>query len=493
MGDLAERITAHAESRPDAPALIDGTGTLSYRQLVLLADRQRSVLAGARLAGTAPVAILAHKDRETIAAVMDCLRQGRPFLLVSPLLPAATRAALLAESGTRGVLHAAEYRFEPAAGGASEAAIPADTAFMLTTSGSTGTPKVVLLGHGSVDRFTQWAAGTFGIATETTVMNLAPLNFDLSLLDVWATLGSGGCVVLVPPAKAVDGGYVLAQILEHGVEIVQGVPMFFQLLADATVTAPGARDGRSRLRHLILTGDEAPRRTLEGIRDRFPAATLHNIYGCTETNDSIMSTLAPHEPLPDRMPIGAPVAGADILLVDSAGREVSGAGEGELVASTPFLASGYLDPELSATKFIPHPHRPGAIAFRSGDLFRRGTDGSLSLLGRTDHQVKIRGVAVNTAEVERVLRLHQGVALAAVVTEADPVGGRRLLAVIERAAGSTVSALTSVHTAPHTCRGPPSRPSSGSRTLRFPSPPPARSTGKRPNGNTSRPQHNKEY
>jgi acyl-coenzyme A synthetase/AMP-(fatty) acid ligase len=273
------------------------------------------------------------------------------------------------------------------------------------------------------------------------VLSLAPLNFDLSLLDIWATLASGGCVVLVPPAKAVDGSYVLAQVLQHGVEVVQGVPMFFQLLADAGMAGPEASTSGSRIRRLIFTGDATAHRTLEGIRHLFPSAVIHNVYGCTETNDSLLFTLAPEQTLPEPLPTGSTVAGAEAFLVDAEGNVLSGTAEGELLVSTPFAATGYLDPELTARKFVPHPALPGATVFRSGDLFRRDADGALTLVGRTDHQVKVRGVAVNTAEVERVLALHQGVATAAVVTEPDPIGGRRLLAVVERSAGSRVSVL----------------------------------------------------
>lgn len=451
MSRLFHRIMGHARTRPTAPALIEANAEITYGQLALLAEEQRDVLEAAGLNGPEPIAILAHKCGETIAAVLECLRAGRPFLLLSPLLPAASRTALVADAGCAGILHPAERRLEALpqaamsldvrASDTASAGIPADTGFLLTTSGSTGKPKIVLLGHGAVDNFTEWASDAFGITAGSRVLSLAPMNFDLSLLDIWATLASGGCVVLVPAAKAVDGGYVLAQVMEHGVEVVQGVPMFFQLLADAAPAGSAALGAGSRVRHVIFTGDETPHRTLDGIRNLFPSATIHNVYGCTETNDSLLFTLPPEQRLPERLPSGSPIAGAEAVLVDAEGREIAGPGEGELLVSTPFLATGYLDRDLTSRKFVQHPARPGGTAFRSGDLFRRDADGVLTLLGRTDHQVKVRGVAVNTAEVERILALHQGVTTAAVVTEADPIGGRRLLAVVERAAGSSVTAL----------------------------------------------------
>ncbi|MHA7290677.1 AMP-binding protein [Arthrobacter sp. MDT3-24] len=441
MSRLFHRIMEHARSRPMAPALIEANAEVTYGQLAFLAEEQRDVLETAGLNGPAPIAILAHKCGETIAAVLECLRAGRPFLLLSPLLPAASRTALVADAGCAGILHPAERRLEALPQAAASPGIPGDTGFLLTTSGSTGKPKIVVMGHGGVDNFTEWASDAFGIRAGSRVLSLAPMNFDLSLLDIWATLASGGCVVLVPAAKAVDGGYVLAQVVEHGVEVVQGVPMFFQLLADAAPAGSAALGAGSRVRHVIFTGDDTPHRTLEGIRNLFPSATIHNVYGCTETNDSLLFTLPPEQPLPERLLSGSPVAGAEAVLVDAEDREIAGPGVGELLVSTPFVATGYLDQDLTSRKFVQHPARPGVTAFRSGDLFRRDADGVLTLLGRTDHQVKVRGVAVNTAEVERILALHQGVTTAAVVTEADPIGGRRLLAVVERAAGSSVTAL----------------------------------------------------
>lgn len=441
MSRLFHRIMEHAGSRSTAPALVEADVTITYGRLAQLAEEQRGVLATAGFSGREPIAIMAHKCSEAIAAVLECLRQGRPFLLLSPLLPPISRSALVSEAGCAGILHPADLHLEVLSPEPVAAEIPASTGFMLTTSGSTGKPKIVLLSHDSVDNFTDWASDTFSISSGSTVMSLAPLNFDLSLLDVWATLASGGRVVLVPPTKAVDGGYVLAQVREHGVDVVQGVPMFFQLLSDAAAAAPDSPGSSSQVRHLILTGDDTPHRTLDGIRRLFPSAAIHNVYGCTETNDSLMFTLPPEQPLSGRLPTGSPVAGAEAILIDTSGHLMVGAGEGELLVSTRFAASGYLDPELTALKFIPHPVRTGITVFRSGDLFRRDAGGALTLVGRTDYQVKVRGVAVNTAEVERVLRLHRGVRAAAVVTEIDPIGGRRLLAVVERSAGSSVSAL----------------------------------------------------
>lgn len=446
MNRLYEQIMAHAASGPGTPALIEGNGPVSYGQLARLAEEQGAVLADAGVSGPDAVAIVAHKCSETIAAVLECLRQRRPFLLLSPLLPVSSRAATAAEAGCTGILHPADRRVEllqPDAG----PVIPADVRFMLTTSGSTGRPKIVFLGLQETDNFAGWAAAAFTLRPATTVLSLAPLNFDLSLLDVWTTLACGGCVVLVPPAKAVDGSYVLAQVLEHKVEIIQGVPMFLQLLADAAAASreradnPGSSSGHPYVRHVIFTGDEALPRTVDGMRHAFPEATIHNVYGCTETNDSLMYSLPPSRAVPERLPVGSPVAGAEVCLLDAEGREISGPGEGELLVHTPFMAAGYSDPQLTARKFVQHPRRHGITAFRSGDLFRRDSSGYLFLLGRTDHQVKVRGVAANTAEIERVIGLHQAVAAAAVMTEADPIGGSRLLAVVERSAGSTLSVL----------------------------------------------------
>ncbi|MGW1355029.1 AMP-binding protein [Streptomyces sp. NPDC002409] len=449
--ELLTGFLTHVRERPDAPALLQHGEETTYRTLYETADRERERLASLSLAPGEPVGVLAPKSPGTIALVLACLLTGRPFLLPSPALADAQLAELFAQAGCRHVL---APRGEPERvlppGTAEPLPLPADTAFMLTTSGSTGLPKIVPLGRGAVDRFTAWAGPAFGIGPGITVLNHAPLNFDLCLFDVWTTLAHGGRVVLVDPAIAADGRRVLDLVARHEADIVQAVPMLYGLLADAARRTGTALPS---VRHVLFTGDAVPDRTLAELPRLFPNARLYNVYGCTETNDSFIHEVDTGTTAFPPVPVGLPLPGVRALVLDDRGAPVEGPGSGELYVSTPFQAPGYLDPTRHRGKFTGHPlgldDRPW---FRTGDLVRRDTDGRLHLTGRADFQVKVRGVAVNTAEIEQVLLRHPAVLEAGVVARPDPLTGRTLVAGVRRAPGT---GLNSLQLKEHCARGLP--------------------------------------
>lgn len=169
--------------------------------------------------------------------------------------------------------------------------------------------------------------------------------------------------------------------------------------------------------------------------EAFPNARLWNVYGCTETNDSFLYRVEPAEVYAEGViPIGRPIDGVAVSMVDPDGAEVTGAGAGELVVRTPFRARGYLDSRLDDQRW-----RDGW--FRTGDLVRRDASGLFFLTGRNDHQVKVRGVRTNLQEVEQVVLAHPEVLEAAVVAVADPNAGNVLHAVVRRAAASEINGL----------------------------------------------------
>ncbi|MFB7182360.1 AMP-binding protein [Streptomyces sp. NPDC056257] len=446
LGLLGGFLT-QVRDRPHATALLFNGEETSYRELYELAGRERDRLARLELAPGVPVGILADKSPAAVALVLGCLLARRPLLLPSPALADTLLADLFAQAGCARVLapggRPARISPNPAVRAqplpADEAA---DVAFMLTTSGSTSLPKIVPLGLDAVDRFTRWAGNAFGIGPERTVLNYAPLNFDLCLLDVWTTLARGGRVVLVDPALAAHGRHLRDLVLRHDVHVVQAVPMAFGLLQDA---ADKTGDTFPGVEHVMFTGDAIPDRTLGALPSLFPKARIHNIYGCTETNDSFVHEIEPDAAataLPP-VPIGRPLPGVAALILDpDTGALVEGPGSGELYVSTPFQTRGYLDRTRHADKFTAHPLGLDERRwFRTGDLVRRDAAGTLHLSGRTDFQVKVRGVAVNTAEIERVLQEHPDVLEAGVAALPDPIAGKRLVAAVRRAPGATLTGL----------------------------------------------------
>jgi amino acid adenylation domain-containing protein len=453
---LFDHFAAQAQSRPEAPALIWEGERITYGELAQMADRYHAEIESAGLPTDRPVGLRARKSPEAIALVLGCLKSRRPFLLPSVELAPETLARLFAQGGASQVLEPHGPRSEsaslraiteptvatdepsqwPPAGGAD------DVTFMLTTSGSTGLPKIVPLPASAVDRFTDWAAEQFEIAPGTVVANYAPLNFDLCLLDIWTPLKHGGCVAVVDQDKATQADYLAELIAENEVNVLQAVPMLYRLLIDVT-----RDDGRTfpSVRHAMTTGDKIPPSSLEALPGLFPNARFFNIYGCTETNDSLVHEfrgLADGD-VPTNVPVGQPIPGVRTLVKAEDDGFLEGTGTGELMVWTPFQTRGYLNQSLNAEKFVQLPESGDAdtVWYRTGDIVRRHDDGTLTLEGRADFYVKVRGVRVSTQVVEQAIQEHPEVVEVAVVAVPDELAGSRLHAAIRRGADSTLNSL----------------------------------------------------
>lgn len=439
---MTETITGavgrHAERRPDDPALSWQGTEVSYREL---ATGMRAAAAAVTDLAPGPVGVCAKKSPSAVAFVLGCFTAGRTVVLPSPTLPAETLTALLDRAGCGAIVTAADVERLAAGDAPSPTMAPGaeDTALMLTTSGSTGVPKLVPLTFGGIERFTHWVHDEFDVGPGRRVLSYSPLNFDLCLFEIWSTLRHGGCAVLVDAAVAADGNALLDLLTDTAPHVVQAVPLFYQLVSDAAdargdVTLPSVR-------HAIFTGDAMrPARTVR-VRSLFDQARLHNIYGCTETNDSFHYELRPGDEERTALPLGAPLPGVDADLV-SDGAVLTGAGIGELVVRTPFQSAGYHNSAGQEGAFGPHPVRPnGARHFRTGDLVRRDESGELLLAGRADFRVKVRGQQVYLQHVEEVLLSSADVLEAAAVALPDEHAGKRLHVVVRRRDDSRLNSL----------------------------------------------------
>lgn len=455
---FVKAFSANVRRFPDRPALLWWGAPVSYRELNNRALRARAELSGADL-GVAPIGLRCSKSPDSIALILACLMDQRSFLLPATTLPEPTLEELFRRAGCARVLtvsgSSGRYSWvaTPRADGARRGCGATEgvrsfspdseaVTFMLTTSGSTGLPKIVPLREGAVDRFTDWAGERFELGADRVVLNFSPLNFDLCLLDIWATLKYGGCVVLVDPARATNGHYLRDLLTSHAVGLVQAVPMFYQLLIQAQ--APRDNPGEfASVRHVVVTGDSIMPQCLAQLPGLFPRARLYNLYGCTETNDSLLHEIDPTNLPTGALPLGAPLPGVRALLVNEDGTVREGPGTGELYVSTPFQTSGYLGHSRHESRFVAHPYGTDTLHyFRTGDLVHRHANGSLTLEGRTDFQVKIRGVRINIEEVERVLRTHPDIAELAVVAVPDLVAGNLLHAEARRVPGSMLDTLS---------------------------------------------------
>ena len=452
---LLDALAAHSQRRSDDVALVFGERSLTYGLLHEAARSSAAELKALGLPPDQPLCVPANNTPETIALLAGAFQSGYSVLVPSPELGADSLNMLCAQARCSTILTAAEsggtgritaLPVEPDTGAAEGFARvdPERTPLMLTTSGSTGVPKIVPIPAAGFDSFTDWATGYFALNSEAVALGYAPLNFDVSLLEVWAVLANGGRVVLADRASSTDARHLQDLVAGHGVTFLQGVPMLHRLLTQDEAEFAAVRT-------VIMTGDALPQALRKPMAAAFPGARFHNVFGCTETNDSFVHDvdMASDE---EKMPIGRPLDGVKAAVVDEEGKVVEGPGTGELLVSTPFQTPGYLQDARNEGVFVPAPDGSGDVFYRTGDVVTRDADGLHVLQGRSDFQVKVRGVRTNVQEVESVLTAHPEVAEAVVVALPDPEAGHRLHAQVTRRRGT---ALTSLHLRTHGAKNLP--------------------------------------
>lgn len=453
---ISDAVLAAAASNPDAIALADGSETpVSYREL---RDRVTSLAAvlEERISPGARVAITSRKSAATVIGMLAALKAGRCYVPVDPSAPRVRREFMVRQSGAEFMpaedpQPGRKGRTGPA--GESRAADPDGEAYVLYTSGSTGEPKGVVISRRNAGAFVSWAVSAFPLRPGDQVAVHAPLHFDLPVYDVYAGLTGGATVHLVPERTALFPQALQNFLADRAITHLYAVPSALTALLQRSTL----RDhGLPALRQLLYAGEEFRPRALAALMAAVPQATVSNLYGPIETNVVTRWTLSRPPGETERVPLGRPVGGATIALLEEETGTASeqAAGEGEIVIAGDCVTPGYLGrPDLTARAMIELRTESGTRRFyRTGDFARRDGDGVLHLLGRRDGLVKTRGYRVELGEIEAVIGGHPQVADVAVVAEPDPELTHRLHAVVTGTGGEPAAGGLAELVISH-CRG----------------------------------------
>jgi amino acid adenylation domain-containing protein len=298
--------------------------------------------------------------------------------------------------------------------------VGSDMAYLMYTSGSTGRPKAVVVEHHSVVNLA-WRPTYVDIGPADRVLQLAPVAFDASTFEIWAPLLNGARLVLAPPGPVLPEE--LAELVRrHGITVLWLTAALFHRQVDERP------DTFRSLRWALAGGDVLSVDHVRRLLAAVPGCRLRNGYGPTEaTTFTCVHAVTGADVAAGGIPIGRPIRGATVRLLDRRGGPVPDGGTGELCIGGAGVARGYWRrPELTATRFV--PDGAGGILYRSGDLARRRPDGVLEFLGRTDGQFKLRGYRVEPGEVESALAGHPAVRQAAVAVRTNHLGDARLVA-----------------------------------------------------------------
>jgi amino acid adenylation domain-containing protein/thioester reductase-like protein len=459
-----------ASRRPHSTAVVSAGTRLTYRQLSQSANQLAHHLQAMGVGPESVVGVCLERGTEAIRCLLAILTAGGAYLPLDPSLPAARLTRMCAEARPVVVLVNradapvfAEIAFaetdarllvidewapEPAdpPAKAPEVSLHADNlAYAIYTSGSTGHPKAVAVSHGSLACVLADLSREYQISPGDRVLQLAALGFDTSLEQVLVTLICGATLML-PAAGTVAPTDLLRYLAQEQVTVVDLTPAYWhQMLA---ITEPA--DERLRSVRLMITGGDRANPADCGAAIRaVRGARLLNAYGLTET--TITSTLfdvgeenltsSPSVPVP----VGTPAGHAQVLVLDEKLNLVPAGGVGEIYIGGCGVARGYLGrPELTAGLFLPNPHSvvPGTRMFRTGDLGRWRADDNLEVIGRVDHQLKIRGFRVEPAEIESALVSHPDIAEAVVTAHEFGPGNRQLAAYYTRRRAGSADAQT---------------------------------------------------
>ena len=405
--EIIERIDHWGKTTPDHPAYVSGGRTLTYGELCRGSDALAAYLAGS-LPVKAPVIVLGHKEPELLVAYLGAIKSGRAYVPVDTVVPPQRIERIAAASGAALIL-TPEKVAELSSG--REPAPPwrlgtDDHHYIMFTSGSTGEPKGVPITYGCLQNFLRWILAEHALEEGREVfLNVVPYSFDVSVMDTYPALVTGGTVISVSKADVANPRQLYLLLAASALTTWVSTPSFAQMC----LVEPTFHEGMlPRLRRFLFCGETLAPEVASKLLDRFPTAEVWNTYGPTEATVATTSLritraiLEKYSPLP----IGYPMPGSRVLVMDEALRELPAGERGEIIIAGPNVSPGYLNrPELNETAFF---HMNGKQAYRTGD-WGRYRDDMLFFEGRIDNQIKLNGYRIEPADVEANLRALAGV------------------------------------------------------------------------------------
>lgn len=404
---LSARFLRGLAERPSSPALVVGDEAVTYREA-----HERALSLAGGLVGGKPVAVLAGRSVEAYVGILAAVYAGVPVVPLLADFPALRTARMLAAAEVGALIvdaQGAALLPELAAAGVDLPVVtpgrplaepcvvsPSDVAYVLFTSGSTGRPKGVRLTHGGLSHYFGLMDTWYDFTSADVFSQVANLNWDMAISDLWCAWGAGATLVAVPAQAYRD---LPAFIAEHGISVWFSAPSTIALVRRMSGLVVGSMP---TLRWVYFGGEALKCDDTNDFQLAAPNAAVINVYGPTEmtitTHRHRWSPSTPALAHNGVVPLGPLHEGHFELLLSETGEPGD---EGELWVTGPQMSAGYLDPEDGRDKYM---HRDGLVWYRTGDRVRRLHNGELVYLGRVDAQVQVHGLRVELPEIDHALR-----------------------------------------------------------------------------------------
>ncbi|WP_254699005.1 non-ribosomal peptide synthase/polyketide synthase [Rhodococcus sp. SGAir0479] len=456
---LVDLFEAQVARTPDAVAMVFEGESLSYGEFAARVHRTARFLIGQGVGPDSLVGLGMRRSVDLLVGMYAVVAAGGGYVPVDPDQPAerngyilttANPVLLLSTSRDRSGLPDGQRIVEldtVDVSGFSDAPVSdadrvgalsgSNVAYVIFTSGSTGRPKGVAVGHAAIVNRLVWMQAEYGLSAADVVLQKTPFTFDVSVWEFFWPLQVGARLVVAAPDGHRDPAYLARTMVECGVTTVHFVPsmlsVFVAELEASSVTEPAAASVGS-LRLVFASGEALPASTAARVREVLPSAALHNLYGPTEAAVDVTF----HEVTgadAASVPIGAPVWNTQVLVLDGRLHPVPVGVAGELYLAGVQLARGYVSrADLTADRFVANPFSgSGERMYRTGDLVSWNGSGELEYIGRTDFQVKLRGLRIELGEIETALLTLESISQAVVLVKAD-----QLVAYVVPSAGAAL-------------------------------------------------------
>jgi amino acid adenylation domain-containing protein len=445
-----------AARTPDAVAIVFDDQALSYGALNARANQLAHYLRTRAVGPDVRVGLCAPRSVELLVGALGILKAGGAYVPLDPAYPAERLRAMLADAQAQVLITAmkdegADSSFvvrrssfvsgqvvdlhtdwpQIARCSATDPTVPlhpGNLAYVIYTSGSTGRPKGVMVQQRGLMNLCYGLRSFFDEPSVQHAGLITSISFDISVNQIFPTLLFGRTLHVISDAVKFDSPLLLRAIVERHIQLLDGVPSYFQsVLADV---APACV--RSGLRYLLIGGEKLEQHLVHAIFDQLGSqVAIVNIYGLTEITDINAFAVIRAADRAQLIMIGRPLQNNRIYLIDHASNLQPVGIVGEVCIAGASLARGYLNrPDLTAEKFVVCPFEDGTRMCRTGDMGRRRADGVIELLGRRDQQVKLRGFRIELGEIETVLAQHERVRVCAALVRMDRPGDQRLVAYI---------------------------------------------------------------
>ncbi|HVH67069.1 MAG TPA: amino acid adenylation domain-containing protein [Gemmatimonadales bacterium] len=452
MNDLClhHLIAAQAGRTPDRVAVVFEQERLTYRELDrradLLAEHLRSLDAGPDTL----VGLFVERSLEMIVGMLGILKAGAAYVPIDAAYPPERVAYMLADAGVACLLtqtgllprlpadgprtvclDALDWTATPAPSAAETGVRPEHLAYVIYTSGSTGRPKGVCIEHRNIVSYVLAVSERLRFEPGMNHATVSTIAADLGNTVIFPALATGGCLHIVSQERVESQALLSEYFQRERIDVLKIVPSHLAALQtgqNPQLVMPKAR--------LILGGEASRLEWVERLRSYAPGCEIHNHYGPTETTVGVLTYhVGPELPKTrtGTLPLGRPLAGAQVYILDTAGAALPAGERGELCIGGAGVGRGYWHrPELTAEKFVTDPFSPNAAGrlYRTGDVARSLPDGSIEFCGRMDDQVKLHGYRIELGEIEGMLREHPGVRDAVVRVVEDEAGAKRLAAYV---------------------------------------------------------------